>query len=492
MEIPVDAIDRLWAFCPCNVTGKQSLALETEFLKRGVRVDVYSADIQETSMATQKPRHHVGDYKEAYEILLKAYGKPPVVVLGNPSCQFTTFAAKENHFQLGDQTAEDKERVKEQKKWLEIKFWMLHTPGCPVIITENPKGYAMTVITLADGGRAYVKVQPWHFLGFDGNFDIKDNHVKETYLFSAGNKDAIDKYPIEAHIVWHEMPDGCVKDWVRKQKDSNARSVVPTGMAYAISKCAVDRYFHHLKRTTPKEFMQLAFHEDKINSSEAAQKQQCNRFIGMYNGETCYCNLPPFHDTERNLKRGVTCCAFVDWSTPCGTKPYTVLLTDTPPTAKRPSEYCVYVEKSEETFRAEPPVKPPQTRGPRLQYGGNEGEDTDDEDDDGAPSKPVLAVLVEEKSSESATRCTSDPVLATVVKTHSRTVDGVLLPSPKPTAVAKSKTRASRSSKIMRRFKRASAIKKMKLASTSYATLGKYIMEADRAEKRIADLLKQF
>jgi len=113
---------------------------------------------------------------------------------------------------------------------------------------------------------------------------------------------------------------------------------------------------------------------------------------------------------------------------------------------------------SEGTFRAEPLVKPSQTRGPRLQYGGK------------SPA--------------------SEPVLATAVKTHIRSIDGVVLPS-KPTA-AKSKARASRSSKIMRRFKRASTIKKMKVASTSYATLGKYIMEAVRAEKRIADLLKQF
>ena len=33
MEIPVDAIVCPWAFCPCNVTGKQSLSLEEEFRK---------------------------------------------------------------------------------------------------------------------------------------------------------------------------------------------------------------------------------------------------------------------------------------------------------------------------------------------------------------------------------------------------------------------------------------------------------------------------
>jgi hypothetical protein len=77
MEIPMDAIVCLWAFCPCNVTGKQSLSLDEEFRKRGIRVDVYSADLQETLMESRKHRHHVGDYKEAYEILLNAYGNPP-------------------------------------------------------------------------------------------------------------------------------------------------------------------------------------------------------------------------------------------------------------------------------------------------------------------------------------------------------------------------------------------------------------------------------
>lgn len=480
MEIPMDAIYCLWAFCPCNVTGKQPLSLEEEFRKRGIRVDVYSADIQPTFMQNRKHRHHVGDYKVAYELLLKAYGKPPVVVLGNPVCHYSTFVCPGNHFKLGELTVKEKERLEDKKQWLEIKFWMLHIPGCPVIITENPRGYADKVITLADGGRAYVEVQPWQFWGFNDWYDPDDIHVKATHLFSAGNKDAINKYPIEANIVQHEMPAGCVKDWVAKQKDSNARSVVPTGMADAIAKCAVDRYIHSLKRPTPKELVRFAFHEDKINSSEALEKRPCNTLIGMYNGEKCHCNLPLGHDTDRNLKRGVTSCAFVDWST----TPATTLFAATPLTAKRFSKYRVSVEKA-----------------PRLQYGGKspdyklrcerQDDDSDDEDNVSAPLKPVNAVLVEEKSTD-LTRCTSNPIIATAVKTHSRTVGGVLLPSAKPTAAAKNKARASRSSKIMRRFKRASAIKKMKLASTSYARLGKYIMEVVRAKKRIADLLKQF
>lgn len=428
MDIPMDALLCRWAFCPCNVTGKQSLFLEEEFRKRGLRVDVYSADIQPTLMQNRAHRHHPGDYKEAYEILLKAYGKPPVVVLGNPVCDFSTFLCPENHFKLGELTVKDKERLEKKKEWLDNKFEMLHIPECPVIITENPKGYADKVITLTNGGRAYVEVQPYQFLGFAGNFDPLDNHVKATHLFSGGNKDAIDKYPIDAYIVQHEEPVGCVHDWVAKQENTDARSVVPTGMADALSKCAVDRYIHHLKSTIPNDIIELAFHEDKINSSEALKKRPCNTFIGMYNGERCFCNLPLGHDTYRNFKRGVTSCAFVDYTTG---QP---LFSASTPSEKRHSKYRVSVQKT----------VPADTKTSH------------------AVPKPM------------------------------RSVDGVVLPYPKLTAVAKSKARASRSDKIMRRLTRTATIKKMKLASTRYATLGKYIMAAVRAEKLCSDMLKQF
>ena len=432
-HIPTDAHSRLWAFCPCNVTGKQPLSLEEEFLKRQISVDVYSADIQPTLMHDRTYRHYTGDYKEAYELLVKAYGKPPVVVLGNPVCHYSTFVCPGNHFKLGELTAKDKKRLKEKKEWLENKFEMLHIPGCPVIITENPKGYADKVITRADGGKAYVEVQPWQFWGFNGWYDPDDNHVKNTHLFSAGNKSAINKYSIEAYAVQHEEPAGCVRDWVAKQKDSNARSVVPTGMADAIAKCAVDRYIHSLEQITPKELVQLAFHDDKINSTEALEKRPCNTFIGMYNGEKCHCNLPLGHDTYRNIKRGVTCCAYIDYTTG------QTLFSAASPTMKRHSKYRTPVHNA---------------------------------------SQPLPNANLSKT--------------ATPVKSHTHLVDGVALPFPKSkNKRMQRKARASRSGKIMRRFRRGPT-KNMKLASTKYATLGKHLMEAARAEKLCCALLKLF
>jgi histone H3 len=42
---------------------------------------------------------------------------------------------------LGTLTAKDEARLVEKKKWLQIAYDMLKTPGCPVTIVENPKGY---------------------------------------------------------------------------------------------------------------------------------------------------------------------------------------------------------------------------------------------------------------------------------------------------------------------------------------------------------------
>ena len=452
MIIPPDVRNREWAFCACNVTGKQPASLEEECMKAGLHfVDVYSADLQEIWMEHRKHRHHVGDYKEAYTILCNAYGKPPLIYLGNPVCHYNTYLCPENHAKLGTLTAKDKERIENKIQWLKNKYDMLNTSGCPVIITENPKGYADKVITRANDERAYVAVQPWQFYGFDGKFDPEDLHAKETHLFSAGNSDAIDKLPLDSYIVTRDEPPDVVHDWVLKQKDSNARSVVPTGEAAAISKCAVDRYKHACKDTTPKALVPLVFNEDEIHSMKAA-KRQCNSFVGMRNGEKCYCNLPFGHDNERNRKRGVAECALYDYET------REILFAAPIPRSRRasrgPQDAAAVSSASCGAVQSPTQPPPPSSPAPSDDMAGTNGQPATDAE---VGATAALLELSESTTAAPPSMLSTEPlaqapVLATRVvprpMSRVRVIPGVALPS----AVCKLPV-ITRSGKQMRRYK---------------------------------------
>lgn len=244
--------------------------------------------------------HIKGDWKQQY-IRIKENFHIDILISNSP-CTYNTFVAKENHYRPGVTHAKYIQRRELQMEWMENVYYLLTDDSfgyvISVILCENPRGYMDRVVTYEDEAIAYVEVHPWHFL--DTKFFLEDdNRMKLTHWFSGGNKSAIETYSLD-QLIKQTIPRADVhRDWVLDQPDSNARSEISPGMAFAIATLATDRLTHTEKvHYLNTDIQVIEFHRENVVRMPFSM---CCTTLGKdAEGNFIYCNLPKGHNDGRS------------------------------------------------------------------------------------------------------------------------------------------------------------------------------------------------
>ena len=274
--------------------------------------NVWSIDIQNPDC--NEFNHVLGDWRIGLQNLEQKFGEAHIIV-AFPDCQYLCFNGNAaNARKAGVLTEEENIRCKKKIEAAKIMLDVLNLKR-PVVMAENGKGYLMRALFRVDGKQVYSIVQPWNF--FDpNNPNPDDNHVKETHLFSGGDKDALDAYPITNFFKTYSEPSDVQKNWVNLQKTYNDRSKTPQGMANAIADCCRKRlqFFEStlsMTRNREKIINQVKFilKESELNPPPLG-KECCKP---LENGMVC--NLPLGHDgDDRNMRNGTNLrCGVFDY-----------------------------------------------------------------------------------------------------------------------------------------------------------------------------------
>lgn len=274
--------------------------------------NVWSIDIQNPDC--NEFNHVLGDWKIGLQQLEKKFGEAQIIV-AFPDCQYLCFNGNAaNARKAGVLTEKEDTRCKKKVEAAKIMLDVLNLER-PVVMAENGKGYLMRALFRIDGKQVYNIVQPWNF--FDPSKpDPNDNHVKETHLFSGGDRDALDAYPITNFFKTYSEPSDVQKNWVNLQKSYNDRSKTPQGMANAIAHCCRSRlqFFESslsMTRNREKRINQVKFilKESELNPPPLGKKC-CNRLEN-----DMVCNLPLGHNgDDRNMKNGTNLrCGVFDY-----------------------------------------------------------------------------------------------------------------------------------------------------------------------------------
>ena len=279
---------------------------------------VWSIDLHKNAM--KDVNHIQADWREGLSYLIGMFGKP-IIIVAHPDCQCLCFNGNNVNANFGG-PMHDREihRYNQKLKAAKTIFDML-SHDAPVIMVENGRGYLMNSLLYENGKRSFVEVEPWQFTSdVNGGMEHPDNHAKATHLFSGGDINAINEFPITQFLTQTRAFPGIEYNWVEKQTDEShtggmsaydKRSVTSPGMAFGIARCCYERAKFVIANNTTHN---VKFILDELKLHPPPKGHRCSNSLlgGKYS-----CNLVIDHKgRRRTFNTGFgTRCGVWDYTT---------------------------------------------------------------------------------------------------------------------------------------------------------------------------------